>query len=82
MISISNASAVEQEGFLTFDISLLETLPLGQSLTLALEAEGLTAREGPRSAFNPNSNSQNPFDFSAQEFEFSLDDGQDRKSVV
>ena len=81
MVSISNTTAVESEGFLVFDITLNEAVPFGQSSTLALEAKGITAREGPKADFKdkpkkkPKKNSKKePFDF-ASEFEFSLDDG-------
>ncbi|MEM8778163.1 MAG: kelch repeat-containing protein, partial [Cyanobacteria bacterium P01_G01_bin.49] len=73
-------SAVETERSLTFDVSLLEAMPLGQSLTLALEAEEITARQGPLNRFgnsqNLIANSRNPIDFAEQNFEFSLDDGE------
>ncbi len=70
MISISDASAPEQENYLIFDVSLLDALPPEQSLTLALEAVGITAREGPTAGFSANVD--NPFDFANREFEFSL----------
>lgn len=72
MVSISNTAATESAGFLVFDITLAETGPFGQSSTIALEAKGVTARQGPRSAFKEKSNAKKPVDF-ASEFEFSLD---------
>ncbi|MEO0967330.1 MAG: kelch repeat-containing protein [Cyanobacteria bacterium J06639_18] len=73
MVAISNASSREGEGYLVFDVTLPEALTFGQSLRLALAAEGKTARSGPKQGFKGNS--KNPFDFADKEFEFSLDDG-------
>ncbi|MEO0838853.1 MAG: kelch repeat-containing protein [Cyanobacteria bacterium J06643_5] len=72
MVSISNASARESEGYLVFDVTLPEALPFGQALTLALGAKGKTAKSGSQERFKRKS--KNPIDF-AKEFEFSLDDG-------
>ncbi|MGB3295758.1 MAG: kelch repeat-containing protein [Phormidesmis sp.] len=73
MLLISDATALEQDGYLVFDASLSEALPVGQSLTVALKAEGITAKEGPSKGFKGKS--RKPFDFADKEFEFSLDDG-------
>ena len=73
MVSISNASSRESEGYLVFDVTLPEAVPFGQSLTLALGAEGKTARSGSKKGFNRES--KKPFDFANNEFEFSIDDG-------
>ncbi len=73
MVAISNASSREGEGYLFFDVTLPEALTFGQSLKLALGAEGKTARAGSKQDFKGNS--KNPFDFADKEFEFSLDDG-------
>lgn len=73
MINVANSSASENDKYLIFDISLTEDLPFEESVKLVLQADGITARKGPSVSFK--SKSRNPFDF-AEEFEFSVDDGE------
>ncbi|MGB3401558.1 MAG: kelch repeat-containing protein [Microcoleaceae cyanobacterium] len=76
MVTISNATAVEGlDQYLVFNLSLSESLPLSQLLTLELGTEEGTARGGPRNEFN-RSRGNNPIDFADQNFEFSLDQGE------
>ncbi|MEO0887822.1 MAG: hypothetical protein AAFY54_18100, partial [Cyanobacteria bacterium J06648_10] len=73
MVSITDTFAVEQEGYLVFDLALEEALPFGQSVTVAIEAREGTAIQGPSQLFDADQPA--PFDFADKEFEFSLDEG-------
>ncbi len=76
MVTISNATAIEGlDQYLVFNLSLSESLPLSQLLTLELGTEEGTARGGPRNEFN-RSRGNNPIDFANQDLEFSLDQGE------
>ena len=76
MVTISNATAVEGlDQYLVFNVSLSESLPLSQLLTLELATEDGTARGGPRNEFNRRRGS-NPIDFDNQDLEYSLDQGE------